>query len=79
MPTEINCDCGKSYMVPDGREGKSFKCKDCGVTLTIPRKRTAREPQENRKRTARERARRNPTAFTIGHTSSTLQESSLLA
>ena len=55
MPTEINCDCGKSYMVPDGREGKSFKCKDCGVTLTIPRKRTAREPQENRKRTARER------------------------
>ena len=64
MPTEINCDCGKSYMVPDGREGKSFKCKDCGVTLTIPRKRTAREPQENGRRTAGEPQENSRVPFT---------------
>ena len=75
MPVEISCNCGKSYMVPDGREGKSFTCKDCGEKLTIPRKRTAREPQENRERTTR----RSPTAFTIGHTSSTSRASSFAA
>ncbi len=33
---KARCGCGAVYQLPDGKAGKSFKCRKCGATVAIP-------------------------------------------
>jgi hypothetical protein len=39
MPIAVDCECGRSYQVKSENAGKRFKCKSCGVPVTVPRRR----------------------------------------
>lgn len=36
MPSTISCVCGKTYRIPPGMEGKSFRCKACNAKMRVP-------------------------------------------
>ncbi|MEM9020670.1 MAG: hypothetical protein AAGC44_08905 [Planctomycetota bacterium] len=37
MELRVSCECGKKYRVPEKFAGQSFKCKDCGRKLRVPK------------------------------------------
>ncbi len=36
MRITVQCGCGKRYSAPDTSAGRTFPCKECGTTLTVP-------------------------------------------
>ena len=33
---DYTCECGRTYHLPDGADGKRARCKSCGVVFTVP-------------------------------------------
>ena len=41
MSLSVSCDCGKTYKVAESAAGKKLRCKECGVSIPIPKGRDA--------------------------------------
>lgn len=60
MPVQVNCGCGKDYQIADGREGKKFRCKECGDVLTVPAPSRPKKPPRKTVRKKRPRPKPEP-------------------
>ena len=39
MSIAVICECGRSYQTKSENAGREFRCKACGMLVTIPKRR----------------------------------------
>lgn len=68
MPVQVECECGRTYRVPDSKRGERIRCNDCGAALRVPSGRGAktRRPAGRRSKSRSEPPKWAPAAKYAG-------------